>query len=134
MPEVIYWYNVLSSCYGFRFATPEERQTFFHVVETSTSAKNKEVCDAIILASAKGIRPKEQYGRVGTGDVIAWIEMIRRKAPARKSKEQVEADFISRWKGKVSTSADLSAMSDEAWCLPMLYDDDIKKLIRILQD
>ena len=126
------WHNTLAACYGHRFKTEGEQDTFYDIVNEATGAKGSEICDAVLFASRAEIRlkgQKAQYGNVETNDVISWVFEMRDRAQSRIGNVDDSERFKAEWVEKLNAGWHVDSMRAEAVFIHGLNEFEIEQVI-----
>ena len=129
MIKDIKWHESLRALFGTNFKDQRDVDVWeFYLSDVNTC--NSETIKAIKYASESAMTTDRYHATVT--DLIKWIKMFRAReireretCDESRSADQIKAEFIARWKD----DDDFEMMTDEAWCLPNLCDDEITALI-----
>ena len=81
----VQFYDAIEANFGYKFSNDGARRAFYDQVNFQTGAGNGEICRAVNYASAQGMKPRGDYGRVMTSDVVHWVLSMRRSSKAKKA-------------------------------------------------
>ena len=97
------FYDEIESAFGYKLTSDGARVAFYDAVNEQTGASNGEMCRATRNAVVEGIKPRGEYGRVTTADMVFWIKAIRKKNEVKGNEFKFDdwtLRLISDWSEK----------------------------------